>query len=73
MYQRLTKVLTLLTRHFVTFTINLPSRLWSYTCVSLPPFVPIADPVFTWGEDEASHFLELLNSAYSEAIATLEN
>ena len=71
------KVLKLPTRHFVTFTINFPpllmSRFWNYTCVSLSPFVPIADPVFTWGEHEASHFLELLNSAYSEAIATLEN
>ena len=35
---------------------------------SLPPFTPIVDPVFSWGEHEATQFIALLNTTYAEAI-----
>ena len=36
--------------------------------LSLPPFTPMADPTFYWGEYEAPHFIDMLNATYDEAI-----
>ncbi len=36
--------------------------------MSLPPFTSAADPVFTWGEHDATLFIESLTTTYLEAI-----
>ena len=36
--------------------------------LSLPPFTPMATPTFCWGEYEAIHFIDLLNTTYKAAI-----
>ncbi len=36
--------------------------------MSLPPFTTAADPVFTWGEHDATLFIESLTTTYLEAI-----
>ena len=36
--------------------------------LSLPPFTPMAIPTFCWGKYEATHFIDLLNTTYKEAI-----
>ena len=36
--------------------------------LSLPPLTPMADPTFYWGEYEAPHFIDMLNTTYDEAI-----
>ena len=34
----------------------------------LPPFIPMADPVFSWGELDSVHFVDTLTATYNEAI-----
>ena len=34
----------------------------------LPPFTPMADPVFSWGELDSVHFVDTLTAACNEAI-----
>ena len=34
----------------------------------LPRFTPMADPVFTWGEQDSTQFTDTLNAAYAEAV-----
>ena len=36
--------------------------------LSLPPFTPMATATFCWGQYEAIHFIDLLNTTYKEAI-----
>ena len=34
----------------------------------LPQFTSMADPVFTWGEHDATQFTDTANAAYTEAV-----
>ena len=35
---------------------------------TLPPFTPMADPVFVWGEHPSTNFTNSLNACYAEAV-----